>query len=124
MPQETEQPETRPVQERFGHPRGLTVLAGTELWDRVSFHGMLAMLVLYMTSDLLQPGRQERILGFAAYRSFVEHLTGPLSNQALATQTFGIYMAMIALTPLIGGVIGDRWIGRRVAGAQVKVAWR
>jgi len=36
--------------EWFGHPRGLWVLAGTELWDRISFHGMQAMLVLYMTA--------------------------------------------------------------------------
>ncbi len=103
------------TQERFGHPRGLTVLAGTELWDRVSFHGMLSMLVLYMTGDLLQPGRVENIIGFSAYRSFIEGMTGPLSNQALATQTFGIYMALIALMPLMGGVVGDRWVGRRAA---------
>ncbi|MBC7491960.1 MAG: hypothetical protein H7241_05910, partial [Novosphingobium sp.] len=37
----------------FGQPKGLWVLAGTELWDRISFHGMTAMLVLYMTGDLL-----------------------------------------------------------------------
>ena len=39
--------------DRFGQPKGLWVLAGTELWDRISFHGMQAMLVLYMTGDLL-----------------------------------------------------------------------
>ena len=36
--------------DRWGHPRGLGVLAGTELWDRISFHGMQSLLVLYMAT--------------------------------------------------------------------------
>ena len=39
----------------FGQPRGLAYLAGTELWDRISFHGMQALLVLYMVGQLLLP---------------------------------------------------------------------
>jgi len=99
--------------DRFGHPRGLWTLAGTELWDRISFHGMLAMLTLYMAGELLMPGRIEHVVGFTQYRTAVESVTGPLSPQAMATQTFGLYMAMIAFMPLIGGTIGDRWISRR-----------
>jgi proton-dependent oligopeptide transporter, POT family len=106
---------TSPQNERFGHPRGLWVLAGTELWDRISFHGMQAMLVLYMAGELLKPGRIERVIGFDAYRGFIEGMTGPLSSQAMATQTFGFYMALIGFMPLIGGAIGDRWISRRAA---------
>ena len=57
---------------RFGHPKGLWVLAGTELWDRISFHGMQAMLVLYMAGELLKPGRIEKVVGFPQYRAAIE----------------------------------------------------
>lgn len=100
----------------FGQPRGLWVLAGTELWDRISFHGMQAMLVLYMTGDLLvHPQRIQSIIGFAAYRGVVQAMTGPLSDVALATQTFGFYLAFVTGLPLLGGWVGDKFTGRRVA---------
>ncbi|WP_293942211.1 peptide MFS transporter [Sphingomonas sp.] len=98
----------------FGHPRGLWVLAGTELWDRISFHGMQAILTLYLVSELFLPGHIDRVAGIGPFRSAVEAVTGPLSLQAFATQTFGIYTAMVYATPLIGGAIGDRWLSRRV----------
>ena len=97
----------------FGHPRGLWVLAGTELWERISFHGMQALLTLYMAGVLLLPGRAENIVGFADYRAAVESVTGPLSTQALAAQTFGLYIGLVSFTPIFGGLIGDRWLGRR-----------
>jgi proton-dependent oligopeptide transporter, POT family len=97
----------------FGHPRGVFVLAGTEVWDRVSFQGMQALLVLYMVNALLLPGHIEYVLGFASLRAYVESVTGPLSIKALATQTFGIYVSLVYLTPILGGVIGDRVLGRR-----------
>jgi POT family proton-dependent oligopeptide transporter len=99
----------------FGHPRGLATLAGTELWERISFHGMVALLTLYMADQLLLPGHIERIVGFAAYRHFLERITGPLTVEALATQTFGIYIGLIYFTPVLGGLIGDRLLGRRNA---------
>lgn len=102
--------------ELFGHPRGLWVLAGTELWDRMSFHGMVAMLVLYMTGDLLlHPERVATIIGFAAFRSLLEGMAGTLSPQALALQTFGWYYAFVTGLPLLGGWIGDRVTGRKIA---------
>jgi proton-dependent oligopeptide transporter, POT family len=96
----------------FGHPRGLIVLAGTEFWDRISFHGMQALLVLYMAEQLLLPGHVAHVVGFAAFRSVIEAVTGPLSNQALATQIFGVYVGLVYFTPLLGGVLGDRLLGR------------
>ncbi len=99
----------------FDHPRGLYVLAGTEFWDRISYHGMQALLVLYMVEQLLLPGHVERIVGFARYRAVIEAATGPLTTQALAAQTFGLYTGLIYFTPVIGGAIGDRITGRRVA---------
>lgn len=95
------------------HPRGLWVLAATELWDRISFHGMQALLVLYMAGVLLMPGHVEHVAGFAAFRHAVEAVTGPLSVQALAAQTFGLYVGLVYFTPVVGGAIGDRLIGRR-----------
>ena len=52
----------------FGHPTGLGWLAFTELWERFSYYGMTALLVLYMTHSLLQPGHIEHILGFGPFR--------------------------------------------------------
>jgi proton-dependent oligopeptide transporter, POT family len=45
----------------LGHPRGLLTLASTELWERISFHGMQALLTLYMAEQLLLPGHVEKI---------------------------------------------------------------
>jgi POT family proton-dependent oligopeptide transporter len=100
--------------EFLGHPRGLWVLAGTELWDRISFHGMQAILTLYLANELLLPGRIDNVVAFEGFRHAIEALTGPLTVKALATQTFGIYIAMVYATPLIGGWIGDRFLSRRL----------
>jgi POT family proton-dependent oligopeptide transporter len=98
--------------ELFGHPRGLAVLAGTELWERISFHGMQALLVLYMAGQLFLPGHIESIVGFKAFRAAIEAVTGPLSVQALASQVFGIYVGLVYFTPVLGGFLGDRFLGR------------
>jgi POT family proton-dependent oligopeptide transporter len=102
-------------EQRFGHPKGLTPLAGTELAERISFHGMLALLTLYMAQQLLLPGHIEKVIGFAGYRAAVEAVTGPLTVDALAAQTFGFYAGFIYFTPVVGGWLGDRFIGRRAA---------
>jgi POT family proton-dependent oligopeptide transporter len=99
----------------FGHPTGLIPLAGTELWERISFHGMLALLTLYLAEQLLLPGHVEKVVGFPAFRAAIESVTGPLSVQALASQIFGLYIGFIYFTPIFGGYIGDRLIGRRNA---------
>lgn len=102
-------------QRLFGHPRGLAYIAFTESWERFSFYGMQALLVLYMTGHLLQPGVVEGVAGFAGVRGAIEAVTGPLSVQALGTQIFGLYVALIYFTPILGGAIGDRLTGRRAA---------
>ncbi len=98
--------------EIFGHPRGLLYIAGTELWDRISFHGMQALLVLYMVEQLLLPGHVEHVVGFAAFRAAIQSVTGPLSTQALAFQIFGLYIGLVYFTPVFGGALGDRVLGR------------
>jgi POT family proton-dependent oligopeptide transporter len=106
-------PAATPLRQWMGHPRGLYVLAGTELWDRISFHGMEALLTLYMVGYLLMPGRVEHIAGFAAFRAAVQSVTGPLTVIGLASQVFGIYLALVSLMPLLGGWLGDKVLGRR-----------
>jgi POT family proton-dependent oligopeptide transporter len=104
----------RPDRVFFGHPRGLFFLAFTEAWERFSYYGMAALLVLYMVNQLLLPGHVEHVAGFAAFRSIIEGAFGPLSTQALASQIFGLYSGFVYFTPVLGGWLGDR-IGQRSA---------
>ena len=98
-----------------GHPKGLYYLAFTEAWERFSYYGMTALVVLYMVNQLLLPGHVENVVGFEALRSTLESVRGPLSAQALASQIFGLYSGFVYFTPLLGGLIADRWIGQRNA---------
>lgn len=102
------------AQERsfLGHPRGLAFIVFTEAWERFSFYGMQALLVLYMATYLLHPGAIEQVVGFSVFRAAIEALFGPLSIQALATQIFGLYIGLIYFVPVLGGLIGDRYLGR------------
>ena len=99
----------------LGHPKGLLYLAFTEAWERFSYYGMTALVVLFMVNQLLLPGHVEHIAGFAGFRAAVESIVGPLSTQALASQIFGLYSGFVYFTPLLGGMIADRWIGQRNA---------
>lgn len=103
--------ENRPA-DLFGHPRGLTVLATTEMWERFSFYGMQALLMLYMTKYLLLPEHARDVLGLAAFRSTLAAVTGPMTDLAFAAQTFGIYSGLLYGTPLLGAWLGDRVLGK------------
>ena len=96
----------------LGHPKGLGYLAFAEGWERFSYYGMQALLVLYMTQQLLLPGHIENIAGFGPFRAAIEGLYGPLSPQALASAIFGFYAGLVYLTPIAGGLIADRLAGR------------
>ena len=97
------------------HPKGLYCLAVTEAWERFSFYGMVALLSLYMVDRLLLPGHAEHVAGLARLRTALEAFAGPLSSQAFASQIFGLYSAFVYFTPVLGGVIADRWLGQRNA---------
>ncbi|MBL8268772.1 peptide MFS transporter [Steroidobacter sp.] len=101
--------------EFFGHPRGLAYIAFTEAWERFSFYGMQALLVLYMSGYLLNPGVIEQVAGFAGLRVAIESVFGTLSTQALAAQIFGLYIGLVYFVPIFGGLLGDRVIGRKRA---------
>src|SRR3954468_5908876 len=72
----------------FGQPRGLTILFLTDMWEQFSYYGMRALLVYYMTKQLL-------------------------IGQERASFIYGLYTAFVFFTPIIGGVVCDRWLGRR-----------
>ena len=93
----------------LGHPVGLGYLAFTEAWERFSFYGMQTLLVLYMTKSLLLPGHVENIALFRQFRL----LFGGLDGQALASAIFGTYAASVYLTPILGGFLADRVLGKR-----------
>jgi proton-dependent oligopeptide transporter, POT family len=97
----------------LGHPRGLAYLAFAEGWERFSYYGMQTLLVLYMVRRLLLPGHIEHIAGFSAFRAAIERAYGgPLSTIALASAIFGLYTGLVYLTPIAGGIIADRWLGK------------
>ena len=108
-----------------GHPRGLGYIAFTEAWERFSYYGMQTLLVLYMVNWLLHPGHVEHIIGFELFRHFLEFLyRGHLDIQPLSSAIFGLYTAFVYLTPIIGGLIADRWLGRTravIIGASLMV---
>jgi POT family proton-dependent oligopeptide transporter len=78
-----------------GHPRGLTTLFFTEMWERFSYYGMRAILFLYMTTAVAEGG-----LGFT------EKDAGPI---------FGLYASSVYFLPLIGGWLADRYLGAKRA---------
>ena len=74
--------------EVFGHPKGLLYLFFAELWERFSFYGMRALLVLYMTKHLL-------------------------FDDDMAFGVYAAYMSLVYVTPMIGGILADKILGYR-----------
>jgi len=114
--------------ERFGHPVGLGYLVFAEAWERFSYYGMQALLVLYLTKQLLLVGHIENVAGFDGFKevvgainSFFRFLLGRGAGEALSTPIAigaaitGAYSGLVYLTPLFGGFIADRFIGRTAA---------
>lgn len=78
----------KPDRELFGHPLGLTVLFLTETWERFSYIALRVLLVYYMIKQL--------------------HF-----DQPKASMIYGLYSGFTYLTPVLGGIISDRWLGVR-----------
>ena len=76
--------------EFWGHPRGLIVLFFTEMWERFSYYGMRALLVLYLTQHMLFGDKH-------------------------ATLIYGSYGALVYAMPILGGILADRYLGNRKA---------
>ncbi len=79
------------------HPKGLMVLFFTEMWERFGFYLLIGIFFLYMTAskDSQFPG-----MGFTALK---------------ASDIYGSYLALVYLTPFIGGLLADRYIGYRLS---------
>jgi POT family proton-dependent oligopeptide transporter len=99
--------------EIFGHPRGLTFLFTTEMWERFSYYGMRSLLVLYMTKYLLLPGHAGDVHGLTALKGALETMLGPLDVQPLSSQIWGLYTGLVYFTPIFGGLLADRVLGQR-----------
>ncbi len=98
----------------LGHPVGLFVLFFTEMWERFSYYGMRALLVLYMTEYLIKKTEAGGyVFGFGAVRSGLEAVFGPMTIQPLSSQIYGLYTAFVYLTPFFGGILADRVFGQR-----------
>ena len=74
------------------HPRGLTTLFLTEMWERFGYYGMRALLILYMTAPLAHGG-----LGF---------------DTAKAGSIYGLYTGAVCFMPLLGDWLADRFLAR------------
>ena len=96
----------------LGHPFGLIFLVFSEAFERFSYYGMKALLPLYLTHWLLLPGHVQEVIGFGPFRAFLEHLYGPMQVAGLSSVIVGLY-GFTYLTPMLGGLIADQWLGRR-----------
>jgi POT family proton-dependent oligopeptide transporter len=103
---------TEAANDLFGHPRGLTFLFATEMWERFSYYGMRALLVLYMVKLLLLPGHADNVIGLGALRYLFESMSGPLGVQPFSSHIYGLYTGLVYLTPVFGGMLADRVLGQ------------
>ena len=99
--------------EYFGHPAGLFALFFTEMWERFSYYGMRALLVLYMTKHLLaDPHTAGIIWGYPTLEHLLVSVFGNLSVQQMSSQIYGLYTAFVYFTPFLGGLLADRILGQ------------
>lgn len=78
-----------------GHPKGLYLLFFTEMWERFSYYGMRAILILYLTKKLMEGG-----LGM---------------DESKAMLLYGYFTGLVYFTPLIGGWLADKFLGKRLS---------
>jgi proton-dependent oligopeptide transporter, POT family len=104
----------------LGHPIGLLWLSASEFWERFCYYGMQALLTLYLFNYLLKPGHIEKVWGFETFKRMLDVLIVqfPLlfhaTPMAYASYTSQLYAGLVYVTPLIGGPIADRLLGRTV----------
>src|SRR5579863_10026054 len=82
----------------FGHPKGLSVLFATEMWERFSYFGMSALLVLYMAKYLFHAPHAGYVIGYGGIKRVLEWVLGPLDPQAFASLIYGGYTGFAYLT--------------------------
>ena len=96
------------------HPPGLGVLYLTELWERFSFYGLKALLVLYLNAGVLEGERFQEVHGcWIVTLMFGSANAGPSAVQGLSSRINQLYSGAAYLTPLAGGLVADRILGTR-----------
>ncbi|MBS0383938.1 MAG: peptide MFS transporter, partial [Proteobacteria bacterium] len=120
----------------FGHPRGLTYLFTTEMWERFSYYGMRAILVYYLTQYLFSPAHVGEVWGYEALHNLFQGMFGALDahpataaageaqtyGQQFSSLIYGFYTGFVYATPIIGGWLADQVFGQRkmvIAGALI-----
>ncbi len=102
----------------IGHPVGLGWLSASEFWERFCYYGMQALLTLYLFNYLLQPEHIREVWGFASFQHGLDWLIVHVpvifkkSDMAYASYTSQLYASLVYFTPLFGGPIADRLLGR------------
>ncbi len=97
------------------HPKGLFYLFFTEMWERMSYYGMRALLVLYMTKYLLaDPERFQSVIGMNFLKQIIEGGKGtPLDIQPFSSELYGLYTGFVYLSPFFGGILADKVLGKK-----------
>ena len=97
------------------HPKGLWILVFTEVWERFSYYGMRALLVLYMNHELFAKGQWQSVWGIKAftnaYGTPADDLPDAERQQIImefSSSVYGLYTALVYLTPLPGGFVSDQ----------------
>lgn len=88
-------------QESLKQPKGLWLLSFTSIWERFSYYGMRAFLILYMANDILNPLNKK------------SHLGGLSLTKSDAGFIYGAFTSMCYLLPLLGGFLADKFFGKR-----------
>ena len=107
----------------FGHPAAFGHIFATEICLAFAYYGLVSILTLYMSTHLFLPGTAEKVIGFGPFSAMMGAVFGAHSPLELASATFGLITGIFYATPLIGGLIGDRWLGTRtciVAGLVIQ----
>ena len=95
------------------HPRGLIVLYATEVWERFSFYGMRALLVLYLNDGVLGEHRFSKVIGSGLVTNLFGQPASALETQALSSTLNELYSGIAYVTPILGGVVSDWLLGAR-----------
>lgn len=98
----------------LGHPKGLFILFFTEMWERFSYYGMRALLMIYMTKYLLlEPEKARAVLGYTMLEGLLISAFGATEIQDFASNLYGLYTGFVYLSPLFGGMLADKILGQK-----------
>ena len=83
------------------------------MWERFSYYGMRALLIMYMTKYLLaDPARAADVLGYHTLEHFLTSIFGVMNIQQMSSQLYGLYTGFVYFTPFFGGYLADKFMGQ------------